>query len=162
MAEIRTALSPVVERYGLSLDSVSLTALDQTPFSALDENNAFNAVGLRKLAEVIALSKRERAEIEGDTQVSVRRAAMEAARRKMEIDLEERSAEIAQAQQVEALMSAQLAEIARAKAEAERAAAQARIHMEREIQAADIAREQAIREAEILRAKTLEIAEQDR
>ena len=162
VAEIRTALSPVVERYGLSLDSVSLTALDQTPFSALDENNAFNAVGLRKLAEVIALSKRERAEIEGDTQVSVRRAAMEAARRKMEIDLEERRAEIAQAQQVEALMSAQLAEIARAKAEAERAAAQARIHMEREIQAADIAREQAIREAEILRAKTLEIAEQDR
>jgi flotillin len=43
---------------------VSLTALDQTPFEALDENNAFNAVGMRKLAEVIATSKKERAEID--------------------------------------------------------------------------------------------------
>ena len=46
------------------LESVSLTALDQTPFEALDENNAFNAVGMRKLVEVIAKSKMERAEIE--------------------------------------------------------------------------------------------------
>ncbi|MBN8292088.1 flotillin [Rhodobacter sp. NTK016B] len=159
---VRTALSASITRYGLALDSVSLSALDQTPFGALDENNAFNAVGLRKLAEVVALSKRERAEIEGETQVSVRRAAMEASRRQLEIDLEERRAEIAQAQQIEALMATQLAEIARAKAEAERAAAEARIRMEQDIQAADIAREQAIREAEILRARALEIAEQER
>ncbi|PWE31565.1 flotillin [Pararhodobacter marinus] len=159
---VRAALTKSVSRYGLALDSVSLSALDQTPFAALDENNAFNAVGLRKLAEVVALSKRERAEIEGETQVSVRRAAMEASRRQLEIDLEERRAEIAQAQQIEALMATQLAEIARAKAEAERAAAEARIRMEQDIQAADIAREQAIREAEILRARALEIAEQER
>ena len=162
VAAVREALTDPVARYGLQLDAVSLTALDQTPFAALDENNAFNAVGLRKLAEVVAQSKKERAEIEGETAVSVRRAAMEASRRKMEIDLDERRAEISQAQQIEALMATQLAEVARAKAEAERAAAEARIHMEQRIQAADIAREQAIREAEILRARALEIAEQDR
>lgn len=159
---VREALSGPLERYGLDLDSVSLTALDQTPFAALDENNAFNAVGLRKLAEVIATSKKERAEIEGETLVSVRRAAMEAARQRLEIDLEERRAEIAQAQSIEALMAAQLAEVARAKAQAEQAAAEARIRMEEGIQAADIAREQAIRAAEIARAQALEIAEQAR
>lgn len=162
VAAVRSALAEPITRYGLQLDSVSLTALDQTPVAALDENNAFNAVGLRKLAEVVAQSKKERAEIEGDTAVSVRRAAMEASRRKMEIDLEERRAEISQAQQIEALMATQLAEVARAKAEAERSAAQSRIQMEQQIQTADIAREQAIREAEILRARALEIAEQDR
>lgn len=162
VADVRDSLEGSLGRYGLQLDSVSLTALDQTPFGALDENNAFNAVGLRKLAEVIATSKKERAEIEGETQVSVRRSAMEAARRQLDIDLEQKRAEIAQAQQVEALMAAQLAEVARAKAEAERASAEARIRMEQGIQAADIAREQAIREAEIARARALEIAEQER
>ncbi|MFN4099929.1 MAG: flotillin family protein [Pararhodobacter sp.] len=162
VAAVREALAAPVAGYGLKLDSVSLTALDQTPFAALDENNAFNAVGLRKLAQVVAQSKKERAEIEGETAVSVRRAGMEAARRKLEIDLEERRAEIAQSQEIEALMATQLSEVARAKAEAEGASAAARIRMEQQIQTADIAREQAIREAEIARARALEIAEQER
>ncbi|MEM9011387.1 MAG: flotillin domain-containing protein [Pseudomonadota bacterium] len=162
VAEVREALAEPLAKYGLQIDSVSLSALDQTPFAALDENNAFNAVGMRKLAEVIATSKKERAEIESDSEVSVRRAAMEAARRKLEIELEERRAEIAQAQEVETLVAAQLAEVAARKAEAERASAHARIRMEQEIQAADIAREQAIREAEIAQSRALEMAERDR
>ena len=160
--EVRAALTDVLAKYGLELDSVSLTALDQTPFSALDENNAFNAVGMRKLAEVIARSKKERAEIEGESQVAVRRAEVEASRRKLEIELEERRAEIAQAQEVETLLALQLADVARKKAEAERAAAQARIEMEREIQAANIARELSVREAEIAQGRALDIAAQER
>lgn len=151
VAEVRESLKDVLARYGLELDSVSLTALDQTPFASLDENNAFNAVGMRKLAEVIANSKKERAEIDADAEVSVRKAAMEAARRRLEIDLEERRAEIAQQQEIETLSAAQIAEIARRKAESEQSAAAARIAMEQQIQAAEIAREQA-----------LTIAEQDR
>jgi uncharacterized membrane protein YqiK len=173
VAAVREGLVASLARYGLRIDSVSLTALDQTPFAALDENNAFNAVGMRKLAEVVAKSKKERAEIEGETAVSVRRAAMEAARRRLEIDLDERRAEIAQAQEIEAALAAQMVEVARRKAEAEQAAAAARIAMEEAIQAAEIARdqalqqaeiarEQAIREAEIARARALEVAEQER
>ena len=79
-------------------------------------NNAFNAVGMRKLAEVIAKSKKERAEIDADSEVSVRRASMEASRQRSEIDLEERKAEIAQQQEIETLAAIQLAEIARQKA----------------------------------------------
>jgi len=161
VAEVREALREVLATYGLQLDSVSLTALDQTPFSALDENNAFNAVGMRKLAEVIATSKKERAEIESDSEVSVRRAAMEATRRKLEIDLEERRAQIAQAQEIETLTAAQIAEVAARKAESERAAAEARIRMEQQIRAADIASAQATREAEIAQSRAVELAERD-
>ncbi len=149
--EVRAMLLDTLSRYGLQLDSVSLTALDQTPFSKLDENNAFNAVGMRKLAEVIAKSKKERAEIDADSEVSVRRAAMEASRKRMEIDLEERRAEIFQQQEIETLAAAQIAEVAQKKAESELSATKARIDMERNIQAAEVAREQA-----------LSIAEQDR
>jgi len=83
VAKVRDALVGSMARNGLELDTVSLTALDQTPFDHLDENNAFNAVGMRRLAEVIAKSKKERAEIDADADVSVRRAAMEASKRKL-------------------------------------------------------------------------------
>ena len=49
VGEVRDALTDSLARTGLEIDSVSLTALDQTPFAALDENNAFNAVGMRDL-----------------------------------------------------------------------------------------------------------------
>lgn len=160
--QVREALTDTLANYGLQLDSVSLTALDQTPFAALDDNNAFNAVGMRKLAEVIAQSKKERAEIEGDSQVSVARAAMDSERRKLEINLEQRRAEIAQTQEIETLLAAQLAEIAARKADSERSAAQSRIQMEQDIASADIAREQALRTAEISQTLALEAAEQDR
>jgi len=160
--EVHGALTDTLAKYGLQLDSVSLTALDQTPFSQLDENNAFNAVGMRRLAELIAKSKKERAEIEGETAVAVRRAEVQANQRRLEIELEERRAEIAQTQEIETLLAAQLTEVARSKAEAEREAARARIMMEQDIQAASIARELQVREAEIAQGRALEMAEQDK
>ncbi|CUH88001.1 Inner membrane protein YqiK [Phaeobacter sp. CECT 5382] len=66
--EVQNAVSEDLTKNGLSLESVSLTALDQTPFEALDENNAFNAVGMRRLAEVIATSKMERAQIDAEAE----------------------------------------------------------------------------------------------
>ena len=148
VADVRDGLKDTLARYGLQLDSVSLTGLDQTPFSALDENNAFNAVGMRKLAEVIAKSKKERAEIHADSEVSVRRAAMEASRKSLEIDLEERRAQIAQQQEIETLAAAQISEIARQKAESERASSEAKIQMEKFIQKAEVERQRDILIAE--------------
>ena len=160
--EVQNAVSEDLLKNGLELESVSLTALDQTPFEALDENNAFNAVGMRKLAEVIARSKKERAEIDAEAEVAVRRAAMEAARQRLAIERDEQEATIAQMQQVETLRAAQEAEIARRREDAEREKESARIAREQAIRAADIARERAIREAEIARDRELEVADQEK
>lgn len=160
--EVQNAVSEDLLKNGLELESVSLTALDQTPFEALDENNAFNAVGMRKLAEVIAASKKERAEIDADADVSVRRAAMEAERLKLKIEQDEKQAAIAQRQEIATLEAAQQAEIARRQEDAEREKEQARIKREEAIRSADIARERAIREAEIARDRELEVADQER
>jgi uncharacterized membrane protein YqiK len=153
VAEVRESLAASLERNGLALESVSLTTLDQTPFRALDENNVFNAVGMRRLAEVIAKSKKERAQIDADSEVSVRQAAMHATKRRLEIELEGQQAEIAQVQRIESLKAAQIAEVVRVKAEGELAAARARIQMEQEIRAAEMAKEKALREAEIARER---------
>ena len=105
--EVQNTVSEDLLKNGLELESVSLTALDQTPFEALDENNAFNAVGMRKLAEVIAESKKKHAAIEAEADVEVRRAAMEAERQKYLIERDEEHAKIAQVQELETLRAAQ-------------------------------------------------------
>ena len=64
---IRDSLS----QNGVRLDSVSLTRLDLAPFSSLDENKAFDAVGMRRFAEIIAANKKQRTKIEA---VATRRA----------------------------------------------------------------------------------------
>jgi len=160
--EVKSALTEEIRRNGLELESVSLTALDQTPFTALDENNAFNAVGMRKLAEVIANSKKERATIDADAEVSVRRSAMEAAKRTLQIDLEEQEAQIQQVKTLESLRAAQIAEIAASKAESEIAANAAKIEMEKTIRASDIRREEEISKAEIAQKLAVQTAEQQR
>ncbi len=160
--QVQNTVSEDLLKNGLMLEAVSLTALDQTPFEALDENNAFNAVGMRKLAEVIATSKKERAEIEAQADVSVRRSAMEAERTKMEIERDEESARIARYEEIETLRAAQESQIAQRRADAQREIERARIAQEQAIRAAEIARERAIREAEITRDRELEVAEQER
>ena len=141
--EVQNAVSEDLTKNGLSLESVSLTALDQTPFEALDENNAFNAVGMRKLAEVIATSKMERAQIDADADVSVRRAAMEAQRQKLLIEQDEEQARIEQKERVETMRVAQEAEIAARTEDSVRETERARIAREEAIRSAEIEREDA-------------------
>ncbi|ETA53464.1 flotillin family protein [Ponticoccus alexandrii] len=160
--EVQNTVSEDLTKNGLSLESVSLTALDQTPFEALDENNAFNAVGMRRLAEVIATSKKERATIDAEAEVAVRRAAMEAARQRLSIEQDEQQATIAQMQQVETMKAAQESEIAARREDSMRETERSRIAREEAIRAAEIMREKNIREAEITKERELEVADQDR
>ena len=160
--QVQNAVSEDLLKNGLELESVSLTALDQTPFESLDENNAFNAVGMRQLAEVIADSKKKRALIDAEADTAVRQAAMEAAKRKLEIDREEEQAKIAQIQEIETLRAAQEAEIALRRADAERESEEARISKERTVREAEIQREEAIRAAEISKERQIEVADQER
>ena len=65
--DVRDLITADLAENGLALQSVSLTSLDQTPFADLDENNAFNAGGMRKLAAIVADSRTERAQIDAKT-----------------------------------------------------------------------------------------------
>ena len=160
--EVQTAISEDLLKNGLELEAVSLTALDQTPFEALDENNAFNAVGMQKLAAGIATSRKQRAEIAAEAEVSVAKSEMEAEKLKYEIQREQKQAEIAQIEEIQTLQAEQEAQIARNQEASDRAKEEARIERERAVRAAEIERERTIREAEIATARELEVAEQER
>lgn len=160
--EVQNAISEDLLKNGLELEAVSLTALDQTPFEHLDENNAFNAVGMQKLAAVIATSRKERAEITAEADVSVARSEMEAEKLKYQIEREKQEASISQVREIQTLQASQEAEIARNQEASDQAKEQARIERERAVRASEIERERTIREAEIAKERELEVADQER
>lgn len=132
-AEVSEILAPNLKLNGLLLESVSITRLDQTPFHALDENNAFNALGMRRLSEIIATNKKERAAIEAEADVAVLQSHLEATKRKLLIVQEEEEATIAQQLEIETARAQSMANVAEQQADSERRRESARIEREREV-----------------------------
>lgn len=143
--EVSDMLSDNLAQNGLMLESMSLTRIDQTPFHALDENNAFNALGMRRLAEIIAVNKKERAVIEADADVSVRQSQLDATKRKLTITREEEEAMITQQREIEIARSRSAAETAEEQAVSEKRREAARIEREREVRSSEIARDTDLR-----------------
>ncbi len=146
--EVEAQLAENLEQNGLKLESASLTRFDQASFATLDENNAFNAVGMRKLAEVISANKKQRATIEADADVSVRQTGLESLKRKLQIDREQQEAEIAQRQTVEEIRAASGAAEESARQHAQQEAIRARIDAERKTRLAEIQRDLKLRQEE--------------
>ena len=144
--EVSELLVDNLAQNGLLLESVSLTRIDQTPFHALDENNAFNALGMRRLAEIIAVNKKERAIIESDAEVAVRQSQLDATKRKLTISREEEEATITQQREIEIARSRSMAETAEEQATSEQRREAARIAREREVRLNEINKDRELRE----------------
>ena len=146
---IRESVHDNLARSGIQLESVSLTRLDQAAFAALDDNNAFNAIGLRKLAEIIATSKKKRAEIEADADVSVRQTQLEVVKQRLSLSRQEEEAQIGQRLEIEKLKAASDADTARAREQSMVASEHARIEREKETRLAEIGKQRELRKLEI-------------
>jgi len=171
--KVQHAVSEDLLKNGLELESVSLTALDQTDREFFNPQNAFDAQGLTKLTEEIEARRKQRNDIEQDTEVQVREKDLEAERKKLEIIKEEEYAKLAQEREIEVRRATQLSEIASQRAEQQREAEQAeivarqsvdqqRITSERMVEEEQIVKDRAVQEREIEKQKTVELASQDR
>jgi uncharacterized membrane protein YqiK len=134
--QVKATLETDLKKNGLELESVSLTALDQTPFRDLDENNAFNAVGMQKLTETIEASKKRRAEIQAESAAAQEQSRVDGAKRVLASQQEEEAARLAQQQEIETLKAAQEAKIAEQQEQAKKQAEEARIQQERDVEVA--------------------------
>lgn len=180
---VQNAVAEDLEKNGLELESVSLTSLDQTDKQFFNPNNAFDAEGLTRLTEQTEARRKQRNDVEQDTEVQVRTKNLDATRQKLTIEKDQEFATLSQQREIEntraeqsALIATQQAERSReaeaAKIEAERQVAQKRIEAEREVKSAEIDKNLAVqtreieleRKTETLRAeqrKQVEIARQD-
>ncbi len=59
------------EHNGLTLDTVSIIRVDQTPVSQLDPTNRFDAVGIREITAITAEQEREKERIDREKEVAI-------------------------------------------------------------------------------------------
>lgn len=170
---VQNAVAEDLEKNGLELESVSLTSLDQTDKQFFNPNNAFDAEGLTRLTEQTEARRKQRNDVEQDTEVQVRTKNLDASRQKLTIEKDQEFATLAQQREIEitraeqiALIASQQAERGRqaeaAKIEAERQVSQKRIEADREIKSAEIEKNLAVqtREIEMERKTEMQRAEQ--
>ncbi len=171
--KVQTAVTGDLMKNGLELETVSLTALDQTSRDFFNPNNAFDAQGLTKLTEEIEMRRKQRNAVEQDTQVEVARKNLEAHQQRLTIQREAEYAQIEQHRELEIRKSQQSTDIALQKASKEREQQegeiaaklivdQAKIESERTISERNIEAQRIIKEREIARSKSIEMAEQDK
>ena len=161
VSNISDLLRENLKQNGILLDSVSLTRLDQSAFSSFDENNAFNAVGLRKLAEIIAVNRKKRAEIEADAEISVRQTQLEATKQRLILTQQEEEAQISQHLEIEKIRAASDAEAAKARESAMIASEEARIERERQTRSTEVAKQSQLRKLEVESQLGLEMKKVD-
>ena len=154
--EVSEIVTVELAKNGLLLETVAITRLDQTPFHALDENNAFNAVGMRQLSEVISTNKKERAAIEAEAEVSVAQTQLDATKRKLTISQEEEEASIGQQKAIETARALSMAEIAEQQSASETRRDEARIARELEISKSENAKDQELNRARLAKELALE------
>ncbi len=162
VSQVEDILKPNLAQNGLILESVSLTRLDQTPFHTLDENNAFNAIGLRRLAEIVSNSKKERAVIEADADVAVRKSKLDATKERLNIDQQEEEAQIQQRLNIERERAASDAAIAEEQTGSEQRQEFARIEKDKEVKAKEIQSGRDIRRAELEATQSSELRRLER
>lgn len=160
--KVQTAVSEDLLKNGLELESVSLTALDQTGKEYLNPDNAFDAQGLTKLTEEIQNRRKQRNDIEQDTEVKIRQKNLEAERIKLELQREEEYARLEQRRELENRRAEQEADIARQKAEQDRQAREAQLLAQQEVERKKLEMEQLVKEREIEKARAVEQADVER
>ncbi|MEY3524350.1 MAG: hypothetical protein RIR92_415 [Pseudomonadota bacterium] len=149
VSDISALLKGNLAENGVVLDSVSLTRLDQTSFSSLDENNAFNSVGMRRLAEIIAVNRKKRVQIESEADISVRQTQLDATKQRLLLNQQEEEAQISQRLELEKIKAQSDAQTARSREESQAATEAARISREQETRMREIEKQRELRKSEI-------------
>ena len=146
---VQNAVAEDLEKNGLELESVSLTSLDQTAKDFFNPSNAFDAEGLTKLTQETESRRKQRNDIEQDTEVQVRTKNLEAERLKLDITKQQEFATLTQQQEISNARANQVAEIAKIEAERHREAEEVRINAERLVKERRIEADRTVNSAEI-------------
>jgi flotillin len=155
-ADVADIIEAQSAKLGLTLLSVSLITVDQSDLSQWNENNAFNAQGMRQLAELVAHQRKERIRIETEAEVAVRESHLVQHQRQLELQRAERESEIAQKEHLAKLEADAKSREEMARDEAKLASDTTRIDSEKRLKIRQVESDETLRKAEMAAIRTLE------
>ena len=133
---------------GLTLESVTISSLDQTDPTQLQSQNVFDAQGLRKIAEITQKARIERNEIEREAEQAV--VGKNVSTRKKVLDMERDQAEFEAEQKMK---------VANVRAGREREVAEFKLAQDEAVARRDIEKMQSIETTEVNRTLAVEQAQ---
>lgn len=158
--KVREVVAGDILKNGLELESVSLTGLDQTNKNDLDVNNAFDAVGLAKLTQIIETRRKEVNDTEQENRLLIAQRNLETKQRTIEIQRQEEYAQIELERDVANRKAEASAAAAKVESERNREAEEARLTAKREIDTRRLETEQNEATKTIEKQQAIALAEQ--
>ncbi len=134
---------------GLTLESVTISSLDQTDPSQLQEKNVFDAQGLRKIAEITQRARVERNEIEREAEQQVQEKNVSTAKRVLELQRDQAEFEAEQKMKVANVRAAREREIAEFKLVQDESISRRDIEKQKNIETSEVERTLAVEQAQV-------------
>lgn len=145
--EVLNLMQPDLAKVGLTLNNIAISEIQES--DTYDENNFFDAQGVRLRTETIQRSIQQKREVELVTQVAIEQKELDAEKRTLQIAQEKESARLEQHLQVEALTAQRQREIEEAKARESAATQRAKILQEQAVEEEEIRKQLSIRQSQI-------------
>lgn len=155
--EVRKALGEDLAKLGLSLTSVSVTHIQQGPFTS-DPGDMLAAEGRRNVAETVEKNRQETNQITRNAQIAVQAQDVEAREKALALDLRQKQKEADQRRQVEEYEATQETEKVKAVLSQEQQREEADAEQKRQIEEARIRASENIEKANIEKSKALALA----
>jgi uncharacterized membrane protein YqiK len=146
-AAVQQIVTNDLQENGLTLESVTISSLDQTPLTYLKDDNVFDAQGKRRITEVTQDQLVRRNEIERNAERAIREKDVSTRKEILNLD---RDREVAEATQKR--------EVANVQAEQARETEEFAIRQSQEVELASVRKEENVQRADILKQQELAIA----
>ena len=134
---------------GLTLESVTISSLDQTDPSQLQERNVFDAQGLRKIAEITQKARVERNIIERESERQVQEKNVATAKKVLDLQRDQAEFEAEQKMKVANVRAAREREVAEFKLVQDESVTRRNIEKQKNVETAEVERTLAVEQAEV-------------
>jgi uncharacterized membrane protein YqiK len=148
---VQSIVTQDLQENGLTLETVTISSLDQTPLGFLKDDNVFDAQGKRRITEVTQDQLVKRNEITRNAERDIRRKDVMIRKEVLELDKDREFAEATQAR-----------DVANVHAERKRETQEFAIRQDQEVGIAAIVKEKAVQQADITKNRDLAVANAQR
>ena len=158
---VQEVVSKEIEPNGLILETVTISRLDQTDPSHLNDNNVFDAQGKRKITEITTAAAVARNILERTAEQATTEKDVSTRKTVLTMQQDQAFAEAEQKMQVNKVQAEKSREADVYRIEQEKQTQQAQIQAEQAVKQTDIAKQQIIQTTEVERVRAVEVATRD-